>query len=86
MNNVIRPMMRPVSPKEAKRRRRARRVGMFFDTLANTLAVLSAVIIMWFLISWVDFCAHNLAIDFSPLDDLWLGGANLVYLICSALI
>ena len=60
------------------RRRRVRRVDMFFNTLANTLAVLCAVLIMWLLISWVDFCAHDLSRNF----DFWLGNLNLIEIIC----
>ncbi len=78
MNSLSRPMIRPVSPKEVKCRHRARRVGMFFDTLTNVFAVLSAVILMWLLVSWVDFCAHDLSRSY----DFWLGGANLVRIIC----
>lgn len=54
------------------------RIDMFFNTLANTLAVLCAVLIMWFLISWVDFCAHDLSRNF----DFWLGNLNLIEIIC----
>ena len=60
------------------RRRRVRRVDMFFDTLTRTFAVLSAIILMWVLISWVDFCAHDLSRSY----DFWLGNLNLIEIIC----
>ena len=64
--------------KRAKHVRRIRRAEMFFDTLANTFAVLSAVILIWLLISWVDFCAHDLSRSY----DFWLGNLNLIEIIC----
>ncbi len=65
------------------RERRAMRREKFFDALSITLGVLSAALLMWLFISFFDFSVHDLATDFSPLKDLWLGRANLVYLICS---
>ncbi len=81
MNSTSIPMMRNTGTEREKRKRRARRAGLFFDALSTAFGVLSALILMWLLVSWVDFCAHNLSRSF----DFWLGNANLIYLICSSI-
>ena len=82
MNTSSITMNKAMAERE-KRECRAMRREKLFDALSITVGVISGCLLMWLFISFFDFSVHDLATDFSPLKDLWLGRANLVYLICS---
>lgn len=52
---------------------------MIGKILYNIMLFAEAIIFAWVFLSFIDFWHHDLARDL----DLWLGDANLVYIVCT---